>query len=81
MPPRDFASERNPCGGNNYKWVWGTGGGGAFLLYSFKLIIIIVTKSKLALIVPSQVKIQLLLIDDLIEMFRVCILFLEKRLI
>ena len=48
----------------------GGGGGCVFALWdSFKLIIIIVTKSKLALIVPSQVKIQLLLIEDLMEMF------------
>ena len=60
----------------------GRGGGAIFALWdSFKLIIIIVTKSNLALIVPSQVKIQVLLIDDLMEMFRVCILFLKKRLI
>ena len=72
----------NGCITTNYKWVWGTGGGAIFALWdSFKLIIIIVTKSNLALIVPSQVKIQVLLIDDLMEMFRVCILFLKKRLI
>lgn len=66
----------------NYKWVWGTGGGCVFALWdSFKLILIIVKKSKLALIVLSQVNIQLLLIDDLMEMFRPCILFLQKRLI
>ena len=65
----------------NYKWVWGTGGCVFALWDSFKLILIIVKKSKLALIVLSQVKIQLLLIDDLMEMFRPCILFLQKRLI
>ena len=58
------------------------GRGCVFALWdSFKLIIIIVTKSKLALIVPSQVKIQLLLIEDLMEMFLMLKLEIDIKMI